>query len=171
MQYFIFFPGVWVGLFIHAFLFMVQLICTFKCREMHHPTTATGTQLLLYKLQFGLAAMATFAAPLFRAVARRRWWCTERWWWWWRLLIVLDLTYSCSLLRWSIIFWLWGWRQANILLNRTKRLQSRSTVIFNELPENSKLLKGLTEQLYSISAGVKPVYMMSENTFVPPIKH
>lgn len=39
--------------------------------KMCHHTTATGTQLLLYQLQFGLAAMATLTAPLFRATARR----------------------------------------------------------------------------------------------------
>lgn len=49
---------------------MCANVC-FTCVEVYCRTTATGTQLLLYQLQFGLAAMATFAAPLFGAAARR----------------------------------------------------------------------------------------------------
>lgn len=45
------------------------LMYVYVYRNMYHCTTATGTQLLLYQLQSGLAVMASFAAPLFRAAA------------------------------------------------------------------------------------------------------
>lgn len=39
------------------------------CRVSAERTTTAGSQLLLYQLQLGLAAMATLAAPLFSGAA------------------------------------------------------------------------------------------------------
>lgn len=91
-----------------------------KCWD--HPTAATGTQLLLHQLQFGLAAMATFAAPLFGSAARRRRRGRRRRKRWWRRVVALwQLARSRSLLGWGVALWPWGWRHKQEQAGRSKR--------------------------------------------------